>query len=523
MGLRNDRWGLEGINMVFERRPIKLFLPGLLAAGLLFQQPVSAIKQTEPATQTDWRKLALGDVAAVSALIQETHPAIQPEVDDSDFVDAFQRAKAIAEDFAARTTSEAGYRASLNAFAAALGDPHFAARFKNPVSTYAWPGFSMRYIGSRFAVGAVANAELPLREGDVLQQCDGIDALELGKRRLGAFRAVWSLGAERTRWASSLLFDDGNPFLERPTSCTFTQANGRPLTLKLTWSAIEANQLSSIVRAERQKFGVAKNGLTIAGGAAWIGMERMDETADPTIAAVRKERSSIRAAKGIVIDLRGNGGGDSKKGDQLIEALFGKTALAIARKQTQAPVGRSHWRATPLVLETIENFAKERATTYGENSEDARGWREEAAQMRLDIAAGYSFSPPIPAGAIGADAPAKHGKKPPALAHRVFVLTDSTCISSCLMLVGSLKTLGAYQIGWETNASRRYMEVRSFPLPSGLASFSSLQKVSFGFPNWLGPFVPDIPASPYITDAQALEAFAMGLAVPDPNLMSSQQ
>ncbi len=64
-------------------------------------------------------------------------------------------------------------------------------------------------------------------------------------------------------------------------------------------------------------------------------------------------------------------------------------------------------------------------------------------------------------------------------------------------------------IGEATDFSTRYMEVRGLPLPSGLGSFNTLQKVAFAAPARLGPFDPEIPYPGQIDDTPALERWVM--------------
>jgi hypothetical protein len=71
---------------------------------------------------------------------------------------------------------------------------------------------------------------------------------------------------------------------------------------------------------------------------------------------------------------------------------------------------------------------------------------------------------------------AAHQSAPPSeLKGRLFLLTDNSCFSSCLILVDDFKRLGATQIGRATDANTHYQEVRDQLLPSGLVKFSTQQ------------------------------------------------
>jgi hypothetical protein len=51
------------------------------------------------------------------------------------------------------------------------------------------------------------------------------------------------------------------------------------------------------------------------------------------------------------------------------------------------------------------------------------------------------------------------------------------------------------------------MEVRGFPLPSGLGTFATLQKAGFGMPMRLGPFEPEMQFPGRIDDTRGLESW----------------
>lgn len=98
----------------------------------------------------------------------------------------------------------------------------------------------------------------------------------------------------------------------------------------------------------------------------------------------------------------------------------------------------------------------------------------------------------------------------------VFVLTDFRCGSACLDAVDLWKTLGAVQIGRETNADTVYMELRETALPSGLAKVWVPMKVYRG--RGRGNNEPQVPAHVFaggMADEQALRAWVQGLAAAD--------
>ena len=90
-------------------------------------------------------------------------------------------------------------------------------------------------------------------------------------------------------------------------------------------------------------------------------------------------------------------------------------------------------------------------------------------------------------------------------------MTDHACFSSCLLMVRDFRALGALHVGEATNVSTRYMEVREIELPSGLSTFSTLQKVVIGEDADIGPFVPERVFPGAMADTAALEGWIAGL------------
>ena len=74
---------------------------------------------------------------------------------------------------------------------------------------------------------------------------------------------------------------------------------------------------------------------------------------------------------------------------------------------------------------------------------------------------------------------------------RLILVTDRACFSSCLMAADFFRRLGALHVGEATDMSTRYMEIRDVVLPSGLRTFSTLQKVAIGTGDF-GPYEPNI-------------------------------
>jgi hypothetical protein len=156
------------------------------------------------------------------------------------------------------------------------------------------------------------------------------------------------------------------------------------------------------------------------------------------------------------------------------------------------------------VEETLTDYVRDLGPRFGQQA--VAMWQGELDSLRAARAQGRDLAPaprpcgPPPAGPAGQDSlPA------PTLAGRLVLVTDHACFSSCLLMADLFRTIGALHVGQGTDFSTRYMEVRSFPLPSGLGRFATLQKVAFGTAPRLGPFEPAVPYPGPIDDTDGLE------------------
>jgi len=479
----------------------------IAAAALLLAGPAAA--DPGPAVAAGhWRDFTEMDLEAAYALVRDNHPAAVPAIGDDAFRAALEQAIITGRERAARVDGYAGYAAVLNGFAVSLGDKHIWSRQILRPAVYQWTGLAIarRAAGWRVAVDA-RGGDRPSLLNARLVGCDGVSADDLAEARLGGFRAVWSVEAQRIQTAPWILIDDGNPFLQRPKSCTFETDTGTT-TIQLEWRGAGpvtlSTQLAQAVRIGDAGFGVRR----FAGG-YWVGIRSLDDRARPVIEAARAQLAEIRKAPLVVLDLRGNGGGNSAFTAELATLLMGDRY--VSRHRTTSPDGCGEtWRATAGNLEGIRTFIRENS---GGLNEDTRRYLADVEKGLSDaVRTGKPFDRPVD-GCTRPDAP----EPPPGdgqgslLAGRMVILTDNACFSSCLLAVQEFRRLGALHVGEATDAATRYMEVREVMLPSGLSYASTLQKVAFGAPSRIGPFIPARAFEGDIADTTALEAWVAAM------------
>jgi hypothetical protein len=458
-----------------------------------------------------WRALTRLDVDAAHRLLLEDHPGAAPEAGDPAFRARLEAGYAAALRRAAAVRSPEGYVATMAAFATSMADKHIWSRpLVQTLDRAEWAGILIVRRGTKWVVGSDEEAaDGPPLKGAVLLSCDGIPADRLAEERLGTYRAVWSVEAQRVQRAAWLLLDDGNPFLVRPKSCLFGQA-GATRAVALRWRRPDSDlspKMAALALRGAPGFGVRKSG-----EGWWIALQSFSEKALPVVEDVRAKAAELRAAPYVVLDLRGNGGGNSIYGRQIASALLGD-AWVSARLRGESPTGCGGkvWRLSAHNLERLAYYRSTMGPRMGK--EAAAQFTAEYEAAAAARARGAAFTGP--ARCAAAPAPAATPAAAPAQPDyrgRLFLLTDNSCFSSCLLVSDQFRRLGALHVGETTDANTHYMEVREDRLPSGLSMFSTLQAVDPSAPMQIGPFEPAIRFEGSIADTAAIERWIAGLA-----------
>ena len=453
--------------------------------ALLFAMPLMAQAMT-PAERA-WNVLARADVEAALSLIEQNHPGAAPELGDVKFQQALRAARASAEKRLPLVKDFGGHAALLNGLANDFRDGHIMSNALLAPSRREWAGLIMARSGGRWVVGAQDKID---GEADVtgarLLSCDGIDADTFARDRIGTFLAHPDIEADMAGRAASLLLDDGNPFVSRPAACRFQRADGSAIDYRLNWRQTSSQNLQRIAASSYQAARAGMGVSTFAGG-HWIALENLSNDAARVVEQVRNQQAALRASPMVVIDLRGNSGGNSQYAVEIARALVGDARSAAAEAAPSRCTGM-FWRVSKDNAAALRHFADTLPP------DRAPEWKSQADSLERALAERRSFSPDLPACArqqTGLRLPRARRLPPSAMQGRLILVTDRACFSSCLMAADFFRRLGALHVGEATDMSTRYMEIRDVVLPSGLRTFSTLQKVAIGTGDF-GPYEPNI-------------------------------
>lgn len=474
-----------------------LVLLGVVAAAIAWHRytcnlptvevpALPAINVPAPAGPEDWSAKALADVVAIRQSIWE-HTPVPFDAENPHYREWAIEGAAIAAERAGSVTDRAGWWQVLAAYVNGFGDPHIAIQIEGEPLPTRWPGFIASRVGDLAEVVHRTEESGAPPLGARITACDGETLPHLLETRVHPFRLNPRLERDRRLAMTGLFIDRGNPFAPAPARCTI-EVDGVASEIELAWSATPPREdswwskLQAAGAGPSAEWGVSEP----APGVHWIGVPTFSsgpETApqlDALVSAVNAQAAAMRQGRAIVIDTRGNGGGNSEWADKLAEGIFGADLLA------QHPVperrGAVDWRGSTGNAAFWRDWSAQMVSEFGAFSMMRFG--AEFLAWQLERAA--SLDPPVwrlgncdcdPAGGLTRERPT--GPSP--ITARVYLLSNGSCGSSCLNFADRvLRVPGVQLIGADTSGDGAYMEVRDELLPSGGARFTFPQKVYRG-------------------------------------------
>ncbi|MDX2209028.1 MAG: hypothetical protein SFV20_01570 [Sphingopyxis sp.] len=466
-------------------------LSALLAAATAFSAPA----QAAPRQISGWAMLARQDVVAAHRLLLANHPGFVPGVGDVGLRQRERAAYRLALRRIARVRSLGGYRAVLDRYLTAMHDAHIAAYPLARPLRVSWPGFLVTTRGDRWTVTQSAGGSAPA-DGAEWLGCDGRTAEAIAADRVGSV-LPWSLPAHRRTNAAQLMIDRGDPFVTPLRQCRFAEA-GDVRSITLAWRPLATAELNALTARAAGLAGARFDVRTAPDGALWIGYGEMSDRVQPVLAALDGAPAQLARAPYVVVDVRGNGGGDSRVGDALVQRLFPNSPTTVP---TDDP-GFQSWRASPGNAAALRQSARDSAA-------DAAWLLPLASEMDRAVAAHRAFVTPLPPRPWPQPRAAAPSGDPSTA--RILLLTDPTCFSSCLVLVDQLRRLGAAQIGLPTDGSTPYLSGRFVELPSGLSRMIVMQVLGVGGDRLAQPFAPAATFAGDMRNDDQLMAWVAGL------------
>jgi len=479
----------------------------------------AAASPTAPTTPEGWRATALADLDAARALLIGQTP-IPFDQENPTYGAWLDEGYAIARRLAEQVRDEQGAFYCVARFINGFRDPHINANPVKALPAPRWPGFiaASRSGGAVVTWTDATDPEAPPVGAQILA-CDDKGLATLAEERVFPFVMNAWLASDRRRAVTRLFLDREIPWAPPPARCRVATTAGER-QIELRWRPIPADAeefwraYSDASLGPGAPWGVSDLGQ----GVTWIGVPTFESSKEssPKLDALIRDAAArgpaMRGGRAIVIDLRGNGGGNSMWADRLAEAIFGEGV--IRRANGGARRSAVDWRAS------TENIAYWRAwinatavRDFGKNS-DAVHFAERAIK---GMSRALDRTPPLwragpkrtsPSGGLTSRRPRGAGPFPA----QVYVLSNGTCGSSCLNFADTVLFVpGVRLIGSATSGDGPYMEVRNETLPSGLTSLTFPQKVWRGMGRGpLEAYEPDL-AYDGAWDDDSVRAWVMGV------------
>lgn len=481
------------------------------AALLLVTLPAPAQQAPDPL----WADLAHRDLQAIHDTLLANHPGPVDTVNTA-FADWLERGFRRASAMADSVTGPADMLTTLRYYVAGFGDGHTSLNVWWEPSYLQWPGFVAGLVGDRFLVHSTAaswSAELPPSGAEIIS-CDGTPVASLVRERVMPYRDI-DVGVTSyvVRNAPYLFVHAGDRWLPRPESCALRMAEGvaeGERVYDLAWSWIRRSELEERIAAARQSVGRADStSLTeYDSGQYWVRLPTFAPAGadEARMRDVIARMPSLRDTRLVVFDVRGNGGGTSQWGEDLVEGLFGAELKRWGECRNGVNEGYALWRASAGNLAYLRRLSPQLEARFGPDS-DIHG---AFSQLVTDMAAALKAGRPL---VRQPDPEAKAGacpqSRPPPPDASVVLLTDAVCASACLDFADVLLAMpGVVHVGRQTAADAVYMDVRSVALPGGLGSFILGQKVYRGRVRGHNePYTPSHRFDGDISDTAALRAW----------------
>ncbi|HFL7937559.1 S41 family peptidase [Pseudomonas putida] len=409
-------------------------------------------------------EMAVGDLSVVHQLIASSHPgAIDQE--NKNFTDWVEKGYRQASQLALRVSSQRDAQAVLGFYISGFKDGHVGV-YPARAAKSSWAGFMVDMRGEGFVVTRVAKAwPVPLPPvGSSIISCDGkavrkILADEISPyvdRRLD-LKSTWR------HLARHLTVDDADaPVLarKRASNCVGFLASGVQQNFALSWQEDDGQLKDGLTQPQPPQ---ALNNL--GGGRYWVHASNFALSAADNAALERMLDTlrHIEDAKLVVLDTRGNRGGNSLVGARILSALLGE---AFVESLGQSSHSYAMWRVSALALATLDSALASMQGNHEKNNDAytfVSGMRESmnAALVGKQDWLRQPDTSSLDQGLVKDSSPVR-------FKGQLVLVTDSFCASACLDFADAVLAVpGATHFGLSTSGDTLYIDTGSQALPSG--------------------------------------------------------
>lgn len=471
-------------------------------------QPAAAPAQQDK-TPAEWQALARADLEAAHAAVIAGHPGYI-DAQNPKFRDWTERGYREALALVPRVDSYNGLLGAVRYYVTGFRDGHF--HYSDDVRKESYrvksEGWLLDKVGDAYLVvghNPDWKGKLPPL-GARLLGCDGRTPQALIDEDVAPFLERRHLAAYQSALAGMLAYPALSGMeLKR---CEFEQADGRHLSYAVRYRRVWSSSVFR-TRARPAPRTERRNAYTFEDGVLWIRAQNFqpDQRQQQELDAMLKTIAALQGVRTIVFDARGNGGGSSGVGDQIIEAATG----GLDFDQTdldRLPRTYAQWRVSEIGLKAMDWYVDMMRERYGADSEAAHEMMKHREQMREASRAGRPWIEQVEGPRLTrADIEKRHGHLR-RFDGTVAVVADDTCVSACLDFLDAIRLIpGSIQLGQTTGSDTVYLEAGGrVTLPSGNRLIMPLKVWRNRVRGDSEPLVPDVPLQVDMHDDAAVRA-----------------
>lgn len=483
-----------------------VFTTGLLAPATSFSNEIT------------WREKTLNDLQKIRSTLEANHPAFKTsqESPEKEFLEWFESGFRVAKQRAEKVDSLFGYYFTLRAYGVGFRDEHLAVqvasydRFKKQMK-FRWPGFAVQMSEKNqvriSSVSPRVQKQVP-PVGAILLSCDerGFDTIL--NENVYPFYGDRRILKNRVTFVPRIFVDSANPFIQLPKTCRF-ETDGKAKSYSIKWTSISFEDLWPKIDVSYGLKLPSTLAKTLEGDVHWVSLPTFapDSKTEPNLRKIISDAKTHRAHKLLVIDLRGNGGGSSTWGMDVLKGYFGEEYIdEIQNRSRRTSQETFEYRVSKENLKYFEDLLGNPSKNI---SKTDPFFVHVASEMRSALNVGKEV---VPVKLSDLDVLKSHDNKMQ-FSGKVFVLTDMYCASACLSVLDAIRIIpGVVHIGQETSADAVFMQSTA---PTALSDLM----IQFTFPVLRirnrtrgnnAPIVPQIVFDGDISNSALIEQWMRG-------------
>ncbi len=439
--------------------------PNLSMKKLLFSLLIT-LSSTCFAQQTDeWKRIYTQDINDICTLLKEHHPGyvdtLNPEF-RATIDQAFKQALIDKK----QVTNYTSYRRYLQRFVNSFEDKHLLLFFKKdyqPLIVTA--GIYPKYVNGKFVIDSVGTSQYSDLQiiGKSILEVDEVPVDSFFIEQHLEYTGNKNIVADWYYNAPRLLTCYKIDSVETPGFIKITDGNTSE-TIELTWSDVDETEVSALQRKyssyiEKNDFSIRQ----IAEGSVWVNIPTFDMTnkQEQKFSSLMDSIAILKDLELLVVDLRGNDGGNSSYGNKLATAIYGKEFVTY----TKSIINQDRY----VEYRTSEKNAQI-INEYGDFFKQIADSMNEARNKGIELYK-YDFN----YSTIAQECSYNDSQS---LAKKVVVITDVLCFSACLDFMDIMRMHPSFiHVGLPTGADSQYIENRGEWLSSGFTGLSFSMKV----------------------------------------------